>query len=163
MTTPDGVGGGLGATPGAGVAVAPEGVGAGVGVAGRTWTFGDHTQSTASKRRRSSRVWEDPQTKRKRSEGRPLQVSAVFDLVRCGLKDLADEGRIPRQLTDALDRRISAIFDHPNPAERIRSPHRRKVSAEEAEAGLLLFPGFHSLVSELVTALTQESTPIETP
>jgi hypothetical protein len=35
------------------------------------------------------------------------------------------------------------------------------IAAEEAEAGLLLFPGFHSLVSGLVAALVLESPPVE--
>ena len=98
------------------------------------------------------------------AKGRPPQISALFDLVRRGLKDLADEGRIPSKLTDALDRRISSIFDH---ARALRNafghPTADKASAEEAEAGLLLFPGFHSFVSELVTALAQESPPDKTP
>jgi hypothetical protein len=101
---------------------------------------------------------------RLREKGRPLQISAVFDLVRQGLKDLAGKERIPGKLTDALDRRISSIFDH---ARILRNasghPTADEVSAEEAEAGLLLFPGFHSLVSELVTALARESAPVEKP
>ena len=98
------------------------------------------------------------------AKSRPMQISAVFDLVRGGLKDLANRRRIPAELTDALDRRISSIFDH---ARTLRNtsghPTAGKVSAEEAEAGLLLFPGFHSLVSGLVAALTQESPSDERP
>jgi hypothetical protein len=77
-------------------------------------------------------------------------ASRLFDLVRDCLNQLPEEKRLPIALADALDRRLSAIFDH---VRRLRNqsghPTGTNISSEEAEAGLLLFPDFYVLVDGL--------------
>lgn len=79
-------------------------------------------------------------------------ISDLFDGVKDALMQLRSEKKLPRELGDALDRKLSAIFDH---ARGLRNqaghPTGEVVSAEDAEAGLLLFPGFYELVDELVS------------
>jgi hypothetical protein len=59
-----------------------------------------------------------------------------------------------KELADALDRKLAAIFDH---ARGLRNqsghPSGDDVTAEDAEAGLLLFPGFCDLVDKLITVV----------
>ena len=75
-------------------------------------------------------------------------VSPLFEEVRATLMQL--KKKLPRRLGEALHRKLSAIFDH---ARSLRNqsghPTGEEVSAEDAEAGLLLFPGFYQLVDEL--------------
>lgn len=82
-------------------------------------------------------------------------VSEVFDVVRNALVQLRGEQKLPRDLGDALDRKLSAIFDH---ARGLRNesghPTGEEVSAEDAEAGLLLCPGFYELVDRLIAELS---------
>jgi len=95
----------------------------------------------------------EPWSKRiakKLSDGR-VRISAFFDDVRQALKKLQEEKKLPRDLSDALDRKLSPVFDH---ARGLRNdcghPTAAEVSAEEAEAGLLLFPGFYELCHQLI-------------
>jgi hypothetical protein len=92
----------------------------------------------------------------KEMEGAPSRISRLFDLVRESLACLAGEKKLPGKLADALDRKLSAIFDH---ARGLRNksghPTGAEVSADEAEAGLLLFPGFYEFVDELCSALPE--------
>ncbi len=87
-----------------------------------------------------------------RSLGRkaPTSVSTVYEDVRSALTASAGAGKLPGHLSDGLDRRLSAIFDH---ARRLRNeqghPVDKPISAEDAEAGLLLFPGFYTFVDEV--------------
>lgn len=92
---------------------------------------------------------------RKSLEGRVF-VSGLFDLIRSTLERLKAEKRLPHDLGDALDRKLSAIFDH---ARALRNesghPTGEEVSAEDAEAGLLLFPGFYERVDKLISWLAE--------
>jgi hypothetical protein len=94
----------------------------------------------------------------KKLKGRVV-VSEVFEIARSCLTQLAGENQLPGALTDALDRKLSAIFDH---ARGLRNkyghPTGDKVSADDAEAGLLLFPGFYSFVNELCKHLGAKDT-----
>jgi hypothetical protein len=87
---------------------------------------------------------------RKMLDNHVVAASRLLDLVRGCLNQLPEEKRLPLALADALDRRLFAIFDH---ARLLRNesghPTGRDVSSEEAEAGLLLFPGFYAFVDGL--------------
>ncbi len=78
-------------------------------------------------------------------------ISRVFGKLRHALLSLTEDRALPSELRDALDRRLSAIFDH---ARILRNasghPSAEEVSADEAEAGLLLFPGFYRFVGSIV-------------
>ncbi|KPJ77410.1 MAG: hypothetical protein AMK72_11900 [Planctomycetes bacterium SM23_25] len=82
--------------------------------------------------------------------GAPVGASRLFDLIRECLIHLAGDKRLPRALADALDRKLTPIFEH---ARGLRNksghPTGTDVSADEAEAGLLLFPGFYGFVDGL--------------
>lgn len=82
-------------------------------------------------------------------------VSPLFEEIRSTLTGLKSDKKLPKDLGDALDRKLSAIFDH---ARGLRNesghPTGDEVSTEEAEAGLLLFPGFYELVDRLITGLS---------
>lgn len=86
-------------------------------------------------------------------EGRVF-VSPLFEEIRSTLTCLKKDKKLPKDLGDALDRKLSAIFDH---ARGLRNesghPTSEEVSAEDAEAGLLLFPGFYELVDRLIAGL----------
>ena len=81
-------------------------------------------------------------------------VSQLFDEVRKHLMTLRGQKKLSRDLGNALDRKLSAIFDH---ARGLRNqsghPTGMEVSAQDAEAGLLLFPGFYELVNKLIAHL----------
>jgi hypothetical protein len=81
-------------------------------------------------------------------------ISGLFDEVRDALLHLKGEKKLPQELGNALDRKLSAIFDH---ARGLRNesghPTDESVSAEDAEAGLLLFPGFYDLVGKIITSI----------
>jgi len=91
-------------------------------------------------------------------EGRVF-VSSLFEEIRSTLASLRDDKKLPKELGDALDRKLSAIFDH---ARGLRNqsghPTGEEVSAEDAEAGLLLFPGFCELVDKILTELEKACT-----
>lgn len=82
-------------------------------------------------------------------------ISRVFDTIRGCLTQLRDDKKLPGNLADALDRRLSSVFDY---ARGLRNqsghPTGADVSAGAAEAGLLLFPDFHALVNDLCEQLS---------
>lgn len=90
--------------------------------------------------------------------GTSLGISRLFENVRKGLLQLAADKKLPGELADALDRKLSAIFDH---ARVLRNesghPTGAAVSSEDGEAGLLLFPGFYALVDGLCKHLSPPS------
>ncbi len=81
-------------------------------------------------------------------------ISTLFEEIRSTLTLLKNNKKLPKELDDALDRKLSAIFDH---ARGLRNesghPTGESVSAEDAEAGLLLFPGFYDLLDKLIAHL----------
>lgn len=85
-------------------------------------------------------------------------ISDLFGNVREALMDLRGQKKLPGELGDALDRKVSAIFDH---ARGLRNqtghPTGEVVSAEDAEAGLLLFPGFYELVDKLISHISMQA------
>ena len=78
-------------------------------------------------------------------------ISGLFNDVREALKVLQGQDKIPREIADALDRKMTPIFDY---ARGLRNqsghPTGVAVSSEDAEAGLLLLPGFFELMSKLI-------------
>jgi len=81
-------------------------------------------------------------------------ISALFEEIRVTLTRLKSDRKLPTELGDAIDRKLSAVFDH---ARGLRNdsghPTGEAISADDAEAGLLLFPGFYSLVDHLISHL----------
>ena len=78
-------------------------------------------------------------------------VSALFNEILNALMELRKQNKIPRELDDALERKVTAIFEY---ARGLRNqsghPTGAEVSAEDAEAGLLLFPGFWDVMAKLI-------------
>jgi len=87
--------------------------------------------------------------------GEPVGVSNLFDLIRKCLIQLRGDKQLPGALADALDRKLTPIFEHAR-GLRNKSGHPTgiDVSADEAEAGLLLFPGFYEFVDGLCRHLS---------
>lgn len=89
---------------------------------------------------------------KKALEGIPVRISSLFDSLRVALFAIKD--KLSGELRDAIDRKLSAVFDH---ARGLRNqsghPTGEDVSSDDAEAGLLLFPGFclfvHTLIDDL--------------
>jgi len=81
-------------------------------------------------------------------------ISELFDDVRSTLIELAQQKKLSRDVADALDRKLGAIFDH---ARGLRNdsghPTDVDITSDDAEAGLLLFPGFYELVDKLIAQL----------
>jgi hypothetical protein len=58
---------------------------------------------------------------------------------------------LPGKLSDALDRKLTPIFERARGLRnRAGHPTAEEVTSEEAEANLLLFPGFYCLVADLI-------------
>ena len=99
-----------------------------------------------------------PNKLQKRLDEKPYRISRIFEEVLKCLKQQAGDKRIPGKLADALDSKLSAIFHH---ARGLRNesghPTGADVSLEDAEAGLLLFPGFYALVDDLCEHLSSTS------
>jgi hypothetical protein len=91
----------------------------------------------------------------------PTRISVLFEEVRKCLLHLAGDKKLPGDVADALDRKLSAIFDHAR-AVRNKSGHPTgaDVSADDAEAGLLLFPGFYAFVDDLCRNLPAARGPL---
>jgi hypothetical protein len=87
-------------------------------------------------------------------------ISEIFDDVRTVLDHAAEDKKLPREITDVLDRRITALFDHAR-ALRNRSGHPTvgEVTRDEALSGLLLFPAFYAFVDKVLTALSALAPP----
>lgn len=86
---------------------------------------------------------------------RPASITDIYSVVREAFDAAAQERRLPGDLARSIiDRDLSAVFEY---VRRLRNesghPTGESVSAEQAEAGLLLFPGFHGLVNRLMTEL----------
>ena len=89
-----------------------------------------------------------------RTNKSPVSISSVFEKVRNALLDPATKKKLPPKLADALDRKLTPIFEH---ARALRNaaghPTADKISRDDAEATILLFPGFYFFTDELVKAL----------
>jgi hypothetical protein len=99
--------------------------------------------------------WSDKLAKYlKRANGSPVSISSVFQNVREALLCLAGEKKLPPKLADALDRKLTAIFEHTRALRNAAGhPTADEISSDDAEATLLLFPGFYFFTDELVKAL----------
>lgn len=89
------------------------------------------------------------------SPDKPSNISDVFTLVRDAVIAAAEDKRLSHELApDVVDRRFTPIFER---ARRLRNrsghPTGDDIHAEEAEAGLLLFPDFHEFASRVLTEL----------
>jgi hypothetical protein len=86
---------------------------------------------------------------------KPANISDVFTVVREGLEAAVDDRRLPKEFgQDIIDRRLTPVFER---ARRLRNrsghPTGDEVHAEEAEAGLLLFPDFHEFATRICVDL----------
>lgn len=78
----------------------------------------------------------------------------VFQKVREALLDLAKKKKLPSKLADALDRKLTPIFEHTRALRNAAGhPTDDEISSDDAEATLLLFPGFYFFTDELMKAL----------
>ncbi len=67
---------------------------------------------------------------------------------------MASEKKLPPKLADALDRKLTPIFEHTRALRNAAGhPTTDEISSDDAEATLLLFPGFYFFTDELVNAL----------
>jgi hypothetical protein len=100
--------------------------------------------------------WSDRINRKLKAE--PVSISSVFNVVRECLIQLSGEKKLPDALSDAIDRKLTPIFDY---ARRLRNksghPTGDDVPANDAEAGLLLFPGFYAFVDDLCKHLKASS------
>jgi hypothetical protein len=87
-------------------------------------------------------------------ESSGVGISAIYDDVRTVLGHATDDGKLPRELADVLDRRLTSLFDH---ARVLRNksghPTGEEVTADEALSGLLLFPDFYEFVDKLIAVM----------
>jgi len=83
-----------------------------------------------------------------------VSISTIFGKTREALLDLAGQKRLPGTIADALDRKLTPIFEYAR-GLRNRSGHPTavEVSHEDAEAGLLLFPGFYVFIDSVIKTL----------
>ena len=83
-------------------------------------------------------------------------ISELFGDVRDCIIELLDQKKLPRELGDVVDRKLSAVFDY---ARVLRNqsghPTGASVTQEDAEAGLLLFPGFCELTDKLAAEIAK--------
>lgn len=96
--------------------------------------------------------WSDKLTKKLQQSTRsPISISDVFKDVRDALLPLAGAKLLPGKLSDAVDRKLTPIFEL---ARGLRNqaghPTAEEVTSDEAEGDLLLFPSFYFLVTDLV-------------
>lgn len=87
----------------------------------------------------------------------PVGVLALFGEVEQALQAAAADRDWPRELGEQISLTLVPTFDH---ARRLRNaqghPTGADVGAEDAEAGLLLFPGFYAFVQRVLVALRGE-------
>jgi hypothetical protein len=86
-------------------------------------------------------------------------TSEIFDDVRKVLEHAADDKKLPGEIADVLERRMTALYDH---ARALRNkcghPTEENVTRDEALSGLLLFPGFYELIDKVIKALSAIAT-----
>jgi len=89
------------------------------------------------------------------SAPRPPGIADIFTQVRDALIAAAEDRRLPGDLgKDIIDRRLSSVFEHVRLLRNTSGhPTGDEVTSEEAESGLLLFPGFHELTSRVLSEL----------
>jgi len=99
--------------------------------------------------------WSDKLAKYlERANKSPVSISSVFQKVREALLDLAKKKKLPSKLADALDRKLTPIFEHTRGLRNAAGhPTVDEISSDDAEATLLLFPGFYFFTDELMKAL----------
>lgn len=96
--------------------------------------------------------WSGKLTKKfQQSTRSPVSISDIFEDVRDALLHLAGEKALPGKLSDALDRKLTPIFELARGLRnRAGHPTAEEVTSEEAEGNLLLFPSFYFLVANLI-------------
>lgn len=88
------------------------------------------------------------------SPGKPTGISQIFDKVHKALSALGGDRRVSGDLTDAIERRLTPMFERTRwLRNKSGHPTGADVPEEEAEAGLLLFPDYCEYVSRWIAAL----------
>jgi hypothetical protein len=92
--------------------------------------------------------------KLERASDSPIPISQLFDDVRKALLQLASDKKLPGPLRDALDRKLTPIFEQTRGLRnQAGHPTAVEVTSDEAEANLLLFPSFYFLIDDLIKQL----------
>ncbi len=95
----------------------------------------------------------------------PTSISTVFKDVRDALLLLAGEKELPHDIADALDRKLTPIFEYSRALRNASGhPTAGSITDDDAEAALILFPGFYLLVNDVLRTLDKMKAPgAETP
>lgn len=84
----------------------------------------------------------------------PVSISTIFQKMRDALLEMKGQKKLPGQIADALDRKLTPIFEY---ARGLRNksghPAAVEVSHDDAEAALLLFPGFYFFIDSVSRTL----------
>lgn len=89
-----------------------------------------------------------------KSHKSPVSISKIFENTRNVLLALAKQKRLSGNLSDAVDRKLTPIFERARAFRNAAGhPTAAEITAEDAEAGLLLFPGFYFFVNDVIEAL----------
>jgi len=99
--------------------------------------------------------WSDDLTQYLERENKPpVSISSIFKKVREALLSLTREKKLPSRLVDALDRKLTPIFEHTRALRNMAGhPTADLISSDDAEATILLFPGLYFFTDELIKAL----------
>jgi hypothetical protein len=67
---------------------------------------------------------------------------------------LANDKKLPAGLADAIDRKLTPIFEHTRALRNLAGhPTAAEISGDDAEGTLLLYPGFYFFAYDMVKAL----------
>jgi len=89
----------------------------------------------------------------------PVSISTIFGRVRDALLALAGDKKLPGDIADALDRKLTPIFEHSRELRNASGhPTAVPVTNEDAEGVLLLFPGFYLFVDGIMRVLNKMKT-----
>ena len=95
-------------------------------------------------------TWQPFAGKLEKKLSRRVFISQLFDDILAALRAENTKKALPSSISDAFERRLSAIFDHTRILRnQAGHPTGAEITIEEADAGLLLFSGFYALVDEI--------------
>ena len=90
----------------------------------------------------------------------PTSISTIFKDVRDALLQLAGEKKLPHDIADVLDRKLTPIFEHSRALRNASGhPTAGSITDDDAEAALILFPGFYLLVNDVLRTLDEMKAP----
>jgi hypothetical protein len=90
----------------------------------------------------------------------PASISTIFKDVRDALLALAGEKKLPHDIADALDRKLTPIFEYSRALRNASGhPTAGSITDDDAEGALILFPGFYLLVNDVIRTLDEMNAP----